>query len=251
MLARTPGASDGVKGLSLFLVPKMLVNADGNLGAHNDVRCVSIEHKLGIRASPTAVLAFGDDEGAVGWLIGAENCGLDVMFTMMNHARIAVGVEGVGIAGRAYQQARAYAFERVQGRLLGATDPQAVTIVHHPDVQRMLLTMKACSEGARALAYFTAAALDLSRHHPDPELRARQQRRVDLLTPVVKAWCTDVGIDVANTAIQVHGGMGYIEEVECRSCCATPVSPPFTKAPTASRLSIWSAAKSRATMERR
>lgn len=212
VLARTPGAPDGVKGLSLFLVPKFVVNGDGSLGPRNDIRCVSIEHKLGIRASPTAVIAFGDNEGAVGHLIGVENRGLDVMFTMMNHARVAVGVEGVGMAGLAYQQARDFAFERVQGRLLGATDPDPVTIVHHPDVQRMLLTMKAGSEAARALAYYTAAALDLSRHHPDPVLRARQQRLVDLLTPVVKSWCTDMGIDVANTAIQVHGGMGYIEE---------------------------------------
>lgn len=212
VLARTPGAPEGVKGLSLFLVPKFLPDAEGRLSIRNDVRCVSLEHKLGIRASPTAVLAFGDDQGAIGYLIGVENRGLDVMFTMMNHARLAVGVEGVGIASRAYQQARGYAFERVQGRLLGSSDPQALTIIHHPDVQRMLLTMKACSEGARALAYFTAAALDMSRRHPDPLTRARQQRRVDLLTPVVKAWCTDAGIDVANTAIQVYGGMGYIEE---------------------------------------
>lgn len=212
VLARTPDAPEGVKGISLFLVPKFLPDDDGQPGVRNDVRCVSIEHKLGIRGSPTAVLALGDNDGAIGYLIGSENRGLDLMFTMMNHARMAVGLEGVGIADRAYQEARAYALERVQGRQLGSRDPSAVAIAHHPDVQRMLLSMKALTEGARALAYFTAAAVDRSQRHPDADAKARQQRLVGLLTPVVKAWCTDVGILVADQAIQVHGGTGYIEE---------------------------------------
>jgi len=212
VLARIPGAPEGVKGLSLFLVPKFLVLEDGRLGARNDMRCVSIEHKLGIKASPTAVLAFGDNEGAIGYLIGEENRGLDLMFTMMNNARLAVGLEGLGIADRAYQQARAYAFDRVQGRRVGSTDAAPAAIAQHPDVQRMILTMKAQTEAARALAYATAAALDEARRHPDPEVRQRRQRRVDLLTPVVKGWSTDLGIEVANEAIQVYGGMGYIEE---------------------------------------
>ena len=173
---------------------------------------MSIEHKLGIKASPTAVMALGDVDGAVGFLIGEENRGIEMMFTMMNNARLAVGLEGVGIADRAYQQARSYALERVQGRMLGGTDPDPVAIAHHPDVQRMVLTMKAQSEAARALAYFTASALDIARRHPDPETRRERQRLVDLLTPVVKGWSTDIGIDVANTGIQVNGGMGYIEE---------------------------------------
>jgi 3-(methylthio)propanoyl-CoA dehydrogenase len=212
VLARTPNAPDGVKGLSLFMVPKVLAGEDGRLGQRNDLRCVSIEHKLGIHASPTAVMSFGDNDGAVGFLIGEENRGLDMVFTMMNTARLAVGLEGVGIADRAYQQARAYAFERVQGRLLGAADPGPVPIVRHPDVQRMLLTMKSATEAARALAYFTSSAHDMARRHPDEAVRRRNQRLVDLLTPVVKGWSTDIGIEVANTAIQVHGGMGYIEE---------------------------------------
>jgi 3-(methylthio)propanoyl-CoA dehydrogenase len=212
VLARTPSAPEGVKGLSLFLVPKFLVKEDGRLGPRNDLRCVSIEHKLGINGSPTAVMSFGDDRGAVGFLIGEENRGLHLMFTMMNNARLAVGLEGVGIADRAFQQARGYAFERIQGRQLGASDPDAVAIVRHPDVQRMLLTMKSQTEAARALAYYTAAALDAARRYPDEEMRRQRQRLVDLLTPVVKAWCTDIGIDVADTAIQVHGGIGYIEE---------------------------------------
>ena len=157
-------------------------------------------------------MSFGDDRGAIGFLIGEENRGLDLMFTMMNNARLAVGLEGVGIADRAFQQARSYAFERIQGRQLGGDDPDAVAIVRHPDVQRMLLTMKSQTEAARALAYYTAAALDAARRHPDEETRLQRQRLVDLLTPVVKAWCTDIGIDVADTGIQVHGGIGYIEE---------------------------------------
>ncbi len=212
VLARTPDAPPGVKGISLFVVPKFLVNDDGSLGARNDARCVSIEHKLGINGSPTAVMSFGDDGGAIGYLVGEENRGLDLMFMMMNNARLAVGLEGVGIADRAYQQARDYAADRVQGRMLGSDDPSPVTIVHHPEVQRMLLSMKCQTEAARALTYFVAGNLDLGKHHPDAETAARHRALVDLMTPVVKAWSTDIGIEVANTGIQVHGGMGYIEE---------------------------------------
>jgi 3-(methylsulfanyl)propanoyl-CoA dehydrogenase len=212
VLARTPNAPQGSKGLSLFLVPKFLVKADGRLGPRNDLRCLSIENKMGIKASPTAVMSLGDECGAIGFLIGEENRGLNLMFTMMNNVRLAVGLEGVGIADRAFQQARSYAFERVQGRRLNSDDPKAVAIVCHPDVQRMLLTMKSQTEAARALCYFTAAVLDGSRRHPDDEARRQHQQLVDLLTPVVKAWCTDIGIHVADTGIQVHGGTGYIEE---------------------------------------
>ncbi len=212
VLARTPDAPPGLKGISLFLVPKFLVNDDGRPGRRNDVRCVSIEHKLGINGSPTAVMSFGDDGGAVGYLVGEENHGLDLMFMMMNNARLAVGLEGVGIADRAYQQARSYAADRIQGRMLGSDDPSPVSIIHHPEVQRMLLSMKSQTEAARALTYFTAANLDLGKHHPEPRAAARHKALVDLLTPVVKAWSTDIGIEVANTSIQVHGGMGYIEE---------------------------------------
>ncbi|MCU0837715.1 MAG: acyl-CoA dehydrogenase [Rhodospirillales bacterium] len=212
VLARTADAPPGVKGLSLFLVPKFLVDGDGRLGERNDVRCVSIEHKLGIRASPTAMMAYGDQGGAIGYLIGEENRGLDLMFTMMNAARLAVGLEGVGIADRAYQRARAYAFARLQGRDIAGKRRGAVPIALHPDVQRMLLAMKANSEAARALAYFVASETDVAEEHADAEQRRASLRRVDLLTPVVKAWCTDVGIAAANIGIQVHGGMGYIEE---------------------------------------
>lgn len=212
VLARTPNAPEGSKGLSLFLVPKFLVNAGGRLGPRNDLHCLSIENKMGIKASPTAVMSLGGDCGAIGFLIGDQNRGLNLMFTMMNNVRLAVGLEGVGIADRALQQARSYAFERVQGRQLGSDYPEAVAIVHHPDVQRMLLTMKSQTEAARALTYFTAAMVDAARRHPDAETRRWHQQMVDLLTPVVKAWCTDIGIHVANTAIQVQGGTGYIEE---------------------------------------
>jgi alkylation response protein AidB-like acyl-CoA dehydrogenase len=212
VLARTPNAPEGSEGLSLFLVPKFLVDADGRLGPRNDLHCLSIENKMGIKASPTAVMSLGDDCGAIGFLIGEENRGLNLMFTMMNNVRLAVGVEGVGIADRAFQQARSYAFERVQGRQLGSDHPEAVAIIRHPDVQRMLLTMKSQTEAARALAYFTAAVLDTARRHPDDDTRRWHQQLVDLLTPVVKAWCTDIGIHVVNTGIQVQGGTGYMEE---------------------------------------
>ena len=212
VLARVAGAPDGVKGLSLFIVPKFLVNPDGSLGVRNDLRCASLEHKLGIMASPTAVMSYGDDDGAIGYLVGEENRGIEYMFTMMNNARLAVGLEGIGIGERAYQQARDYALTRVQGRNL--TDPSAgpVTIVHHPDVRRMLMTMKAGVEATRALTYWIAASLDIATLHDDAETRAEHRARIDLLVPVVKAWSTDVGVDIASIALQLHGGAGYIEE---------------------------------------
>jgi len=212
VLARTPDAPEGVKGMSLFLVPKFLVNPDGSLGKRNDVRCVSIEHKLGIHASPTAVLAYGDKDGAIGYLVGEENRGLEYMFIMMNAARFAVGMEGVALCERAYQKALAYAKERVQSRELGGSGSKPVPIIHHPDVRRMLMSMKAYAEATRALAYVVAGALDKAHHHPDKGERARSQAFVDLLIPVVKGWSTETAIEVASTGIQVHGGMGFIEE---------------------------------------
>lgn len=212
VLARIAGAPEGVRGISLFLVPKYLVNADGSLGERNDLRCVSIEHKLGIHASPTAVMSFGDDGGAFGYLVGEENRGLEYMFTMMNNERLAVGLEGVGIGERAYQQALAYARERVQSRKVGASSPDPVTIIEHPDVKRMLLSMRSQTEATRALSYYVAAQLDAANRHPDAAMRQAAQARVDLLTPVVKAWGSDTGIEVASIGVQVHGGMGYIEE---------------------------------------
>jgi len=212
VLARTPDAPEGVKGISLFIVPKFLVNADGSLGERNDVKCVSIEHKLGINASPTCVLAYGDSKGAVGYLVGEENRGLEYMFIMMNHARLGVGLEGVAIAERAYQHAREYAKTRVQGRAIGQRSGDRVTIIHHPDVKRMLLMMKAQAEAMRAVAYTASAALDKSRHHPDDKERRRQQALVDFLTPIVKGWCTEQCVEVASTGVQIHGGMGFVEE---------------------------------------
>jgi 3-(methylthio)propanoyl-CoA dehydrogenase len=211
VLARLPDAPPGSRGISLFVVPKFLVGADGSLGKRNDVRTVSLEHKLGIHASPTCVLAFGDDEGAIGYLVGAENRGLECMFTMMNNARLNVGLQGVAIAERAYQQALSYARARVQGRPIGA-EAEGLPIIHHPDVKRMLLGMKTRTEAARALAYYAAGAIDRARRHPDEAERGRQQRLADLLIPIVKAWCTDTGVEVASEAIQVHGGTGFIEE---------------------------------------
>ena len=212
VLARLPDAPPGTRGISLFLVPKFVVNGDGSVGARNDVRCVSLEHKLGIHASPTCVLAFGDSSGAVGYLVGEENRGMECMFTMMNNARLNVGLQGVAIAERAYQQARDFARQRVQGRPVTAKAAGTYPIIHHPDVRRMLLLMRAQSEAMRALAYYTAGAIDRARHHPDAERRAQQQRRVDLLIPVVKAWCTDLGVEIASIGVQIHGGMGFIEE---------------------------------------
>ncbi len=212
VLARTPNAPEGVKGISLFVVPKFLVNADGSLGARNDAYCVSIEHKLGIHASPTAIVAFGDHEGAVGYLVGEENRGLEYMFIMMNAARFGVGLEGVAVCERAYQRARDYAHERIQSTDIGVRGGPKVPIIRHPDVRRMLMTMKAYAEATRALAYVVAAAHDAAVRHPDGATRKRQQAFVDLMIPVVKGWSTESGVSVASIGIQVHGGMGYVEE---------------------------------------
>ncbi|RLK44471.1 acyl-CoA dehydrogenase [Cupriavidus plantarum] len=212
VLARTPDAPEGVKGISLFIVPKFLVNDDGSLGARNDVHCVSIEHKLGIKASPTAVLQFGDHGGAIGTLVGEENRGLEYMFIMMNAARFSVGMQGIAVSERAYQQAVAYARERVQSRPVDGSARQAVTIVHHPDIKRMLMTMRALTEGARAVAYVGAAASDAAHHHPDADERARSQAFYEFLVPVIKGWSTEMSIDVTSLGVQVHGGMGFIEE---------------------------------------
>ncbi len=208
VLARTPDAPEGVRGISLFVVPKFLVNPDGSLGARNGATCASIEHKLGIHASPTAVMVF---DKALGYLVGDENRGLEYMFIMMNAARFAVGLEGVAIAERAFQRAVAFAKERIQGRDLAAGG-KAVPIIRHPDVRRMLMLMKSQTEAMRALAYVAAAALDAAHRHPDKQARERNQAFVDLIIPVVKGWSTETGIEVASLGVQVHGGMGFIEE---------------------------------------
>ncbi|MGS1106805.1 acyl-CoA dehydrogenase [Achromobacter anxifer] len=212
VLARLPDAPEGVKGISLFLVPKFLVNQDGTLGARNDVHCVSIEHKLGIKASPTCTLQFGDAGGALGYLVGQENRGLDAMFIMMNAARYAVGVQGVAVADRAHQHALAYAAERVQSRPVDGSSKDAVAIIQHPDVRRMLGTMRALTEAGRALAYYTAGHADLAHASPDAEARKRHLAVQEYLVPIVKGWCTEMSIDVASLGVQVHGGMGFIEE---------------------------------------
>ena len=213
VLARTPDAPEGVKGISLFVVPKFLVNEDGSLGARNDVHCVSLEHKLGIHASPTAVLAYGDKGGATGYLVGEENRGLEYMFIMMNLARFSVGLEGVGIAERAYQRAVAYARDRVQGKPIGLdTATKASPIIEHPDIRRMLMTMRAYTEATRAVAYVTASALDNARRNPDEAARKKAQAFADFMIPIVKGWSTEVGQEVASLGVQVHGGMGFIEE---------------------------------------
>jgi len=208
VLARTPDAPEGVKGISLFIVPKFVPDKDGKPGKRNTAQCASIEHKLGIHASPTAVMVY---DKAVGYLVGEENRGLETMFIMMNAARFAVGLEGVAIAERAFQRALAFAKERVQGRdLVGGGG--SVPIIRHPDVRRMLMLMKSQAEAMRALAYTTAAALDFAQRHPDKELRKKHQAFVDLMIPVVKGWCTETGIEVASLGVQVHGGMGFVEE---------------------------------------
>ncbi len=213
VLARTPDAPAGVKGISLFVVPKFLVGADGGIGARNDVHCASIEHKLGIHASPTAVMVYGDHGGAEGYLVGEENRGLEYMFIMMNLARFSVGLEGVGVSERAYQRAVAYAKDRVQGRPAGAgKDAAGAKIIEHPDIRRMLMTMRAHTEAARAVAYVTSAAMDNAIRHPDPEARKRHQAFVDFMIPLVKGCSTETAQLVASLGIQVHGGMGFIEE---------------------------------------
>ncbi|HYB65117.1 MAG TPA: acyl-CoA dehydrogenase [Steroidobacteraceae bacterium] len=212
VLGRIEGAPSGVKGISLFIVPKVLVNADGSLGERNDVRCLSIEHKLGIHASPTCVLAFGEKAGAVGYLIGEPGRGLEYMFIMMNSARLSVGSEGYAVGERALQRAAEWARTRVQGRPPGAERGSNATIIQHPDVRRMLLTMKSQTEASRALTLYTAMQFDLAAASPDPAVRAAAQARGELLTPIVKGWCTEIGNEVAGIGVQVHGGMGFIEE---------------------------------------
>ncbi|NLP64974.1 acyl-CoA dehydrogenase [Paraburkholderia sacchari] len=212
VLARVPNAPEGVKGISLFIVPKFLVNEDGSLGARNDVHCVSIEHKLGIKASPTAVLQYGDNGGAIGYLVGEENRGLEYMFVMMNAARFGVGTQGVAIAERAYQQAAAFSKERVQSRPVDGSAKQSVTIVQHPDVRRMLATMRSMTEGARALAYVAAGHCDVAHRHPDEAVRAYHQAVYEFLVPIVKGWSTEMANEVTSLGVQVHGGMGFIEE---------------------------------------
>jgi 3-(methylthio)propanoyl-CoA dehydrogenase len=212
VLARTPDAPPGVRGISLFIVPKFLVGADGAPGQRNDLRCVSLEHKLGIHASPTCVMSFGDDGGAVGYLVGEEGRGLSYMFTMMNNARLSVGIQGLAIAERAYQQAAAFAKNRVQSKDDGSAKPEPVAIIHHADVRRMLMTMRAQIEAMRALGYYTAAGIDGALKHPERETARRTQDRVDLLIPIVKAWFTDLGNEIASIGVQIHGGMGFIEE---------------------------------------
>ena len=212
VLARTSDAPPGVKGISLFIVPKFNVDAEGKLGTRNDVHCVSIEHKLGIKASPTAVLQFGDNGGATGYLVGEENRGLEYMFIMMNAARFAVGMQGVAVADRAYQHAVAYARERLQSRPVDGSSRDAVTIIHHPDVKRMLMTMRALTEGARALAYVAAAQADIGHYAADAAERNRAQAVYEFLVPIVKGWSTEMSLEVTSLGVQVHGGMGFIEE---------------------------------------
>ena len=212
VLARVVGAPEGVKGISLFVVPKFMVNTDGTLGARNDAHCVSIEHKMGIKASPTAVLQFGDHGGAVGYLVGQENRGLEYMFIMMNAARYAVGVQGIAVAERAYQHAVAYAKERVQSRPVDGSVKASATIIHHPDVRRMLMTMRASNEGCRAMATAAAAAYDAAHHHPDAEVRQANQTFYEFMVPLVKGYSTEMSLEVTSLGVQVHGGMGFIEE---------------------------------------
>jgi alkylation response protein AidB-like acyl-CoA dehydrogenase len=211
-LARVSGAPEGVKGISLFVVPKFLVGKDGALGERNDVQCVSIEHKLGIKASPTAVLQFGDKGGAVGYLVGQENRGLEYMFIMMNAARYAVGVQGIAVADRAYQKAVEYARDRVQSRPVDGSMTASAPIIHHPDVKRMLMTMRALTEGCRAMATVAAAAYDASHHHSDAEARKQNQAFYEFMVPLVKGYSTEMSLEVTSLGVQVHGGMGFIEE---------------------------------------
>ncbi|MCZ8292324.1 MAG: acyl-CoA dehydrogenase [Hylemonella sp.] len=212
VLARVTGAPEGIKGISLFVVPKFMVNKDGSLGARNDVHCVSIEHKLGIKASPTAVLQYGDHGGAVGYLVGQENRGLEYMFIMMNAARYAVGMQGIAVAERAYQQAVAYARDRVQSRPVDGSLKTSAPIIHHPDVRRMLMTMRAYIEGCRSMASVAAAAYDAAHHHPDAEVRKQNQAFYEFMVPLVKGYSTEMSLEVTSLGVQVHGGMGFIEE---------------------------------------
>ncbi len=212
VLARVAGAPEGVKGISLFVVPKFLVNADGSLGDRNDVYCVSLEHKLGIKASPTAVLQYGDHGGALGYLVGQENRGLEYMFIMMNAARYAVGVQGIAVAERAYQHAVRYARDRIQSRPVDGSMSSSAPIIHHPDVKRMLLTMRAYTEGCRAMASAAAAAYDAAHEHPDADTRKTNQAFYEFMVPLVKGYSTEMSLDVASLGVQIHGGMGFVEE---------------------------------------
>ncbi|HMS27713.1 MAG TPA: acyl-CoA dehydrogenase, partial [Burkholderiaceae bacterium] len=212
VLARVPGAPEGVKGISLFVVPKFLVNKDGSLGARNDVYSVSIEHKLGISASPTSVLQYGDHGGAVGYLVGEENRGLEYMFIMMNAARFGVGVQGISIAERAYQKAVQYANDRVQSRPVDGSIAASAPIIHHPDIKRMLMTMRASTEGCRALALSAAAAYDGAHHHTDADARKQNAAYYDFMVPLVKGYSTEQSLEITSLGVQVHGGMGFIEE---------------------------------------
>ncbi len=217
VLARTPDAPEGVKGISLFVVPKFMVNADGSLGKRNDVFCASIEEKLGIKASPTAVLVYGDDKGevgpgAIGYIVGEENRGLEYMFIMMNAARYDVGVQGIGVSERAYQHAVAYARDRVQSRPVDGSAKESVAIIHHPDVKRMLLTMRGLIEGARAMALVGAAAYDTAHNHPDANVAKQAQAFYEFLVPLIKGFSTENSVEVTSLGVQVHGGMGFIEE---------------------------------------
>ncbi len=212
VLARVAGAPEGVKGISLFIVPKFMFNADGTPGARNDAHCVSIEHKMGIKASPTAVLQFGDNGGAVGYLIGEENRGLEYMFIMMNSARFAVGMQGIAQADRAYQKAVAYARDRVQSRPVDGSVNGSAAIIHHPDVRRMLMTMRSLTEGSRAMAIVAAAAYDAAHHHEDAETRKQSQAFYEFMVPLVKGYSTEMSLEVTDLGVQVHGGMGFIEE---------------------------------------
>ncbi|MEY3124438.1 MAG: hypothetical protein RLZZ573_958 [Pseudomonadota bacterium] len=212
VLARVQGAPEGVKGISLFVVPKFMVNKDGTLGARNDVHCVSIEHKMGIKASPTAVLQYGDHGGAVGYLVGQENRGLEYMFIMMNAARYGVGVQGIAIAERAYQKAVQFAKDRVQSRPVDGSMAASAPIIHHPDVRRMLMTMRATTEACRALASAAASAYDAAHHHPDPEVRKPNQAFYEYMVPLIKGYSTEMSLEITSLAVQVHGGMGFIEE---------------------------------------
>jgi alkylation response protein AidB-like acyl-CoA dehydrogenase len=212
VLARVQGAPEGVKGISLFVVPKFMVNQDGSLGARNDVHCVSIEHKMGIKASPTAVLQYGDHGGAIGFLVGEENRGLEYMFIMMNAARYAVGVQGISIAERAYQKAVTFSRDRVQSRPVDGSMKTSAPIIHHPDVRRMLMTMRAYTEGCRAMATVAAAAYDASHHHPDADTRKENLAFYEFLVPLVKGFSTEMSLEVTSLGVQVHGGMGFIEE---------------------------------------
>ena len=212
VLAREPGAPEGTKGISLFIVPKFLVNPDGSLGPRNDCMVGGLEEKIGIHASPTCVMRYGDNGGAIGWRLGPPNGGMAAMFTMMNNARLGVGVQGIGLADRAYQHALAFAKERVQSAALGSKNKAGVRIIEHPDVRRNLLTMRSQVEAGRGMALLAYASLDKAHHANDEAERAYHNRRVDLLTPLVKSWCTDMAVEVTSIGVQVHGGMGFVEE---------------------------------------